>query len=624
MDKHKKSETQSHPDINQTHKNEYKSLPLNRVVYVNIDDEVATIYDQILKKKHNHIYFVVPNRADLFQSIINLKILKRKSTDIGKEIILVTTDENGKYFAQKSQIDCYENIQDITGERKVKPKPVPKENIIQVSNQKIINTQEVLSESQNASDQDIEEVSAKTKFNLSDYIENKINSTKQEFTNFIYTKIPRLDPKNQKFIVTKPNKNLIFAISFTSVFLLFFVAYISLPNSVVTITPNFVANEQKVNITLADNERHQNWLRTTTNKAVPMYKISPGLVEHTITFNPTGYDLDGQNAQGEVTVYNTSNQDYGLLPFTRFQTDNGIIVRSKRFINVPAGSPDNPSTATVEVVADALDINRIPIGERGNLSSQTRLILPGLRANTQNQVYAIVEKPLSGGVTSKDRIVTENDLIAAEQLSLEELRRQYSNKLTEYINQYNSDHNLNLRLFNNPITFQIRDEQSLLDKTLLGKKMQSFNITARANIEGYAYDHQEFTNILVRQLRSLQTPDKELAKIDTDSIQMNILDTLNQDSIRTKLAEGFIEVTATITGIEKFILDPNSSSGKILINKILQNITSLEIDAAKRYVQSLPEIDKVDISTWPFWAPTLPNKPENIKIEINEQNISKS
>lgn len=618
MDKNKKEKNTS-PDINKTHSSEYKSLPLNRVIYVNIDDEVATIYDQILKKKHTHIYLVVPNRADLFQSIINLKILKRKASDISKEIAVVTTDETGKYFAQKAQIDCYETIQDITGNRKVNPKPVPKDNIIQVSNK-----QNQISEVEVSEQETTDEDKSKQKFSLNSYFNDKITSSKQNFKNFVYTKIPKLDPQNQKFIVTKPNKNLILSIGFTSLVLLFFVAYISLPNSVVAITPNFIPIEQKVNITLADNDRHENWIRTTANKAVPMYKITPGLVENTIEFKPTGYDLDGQNAEGEIVIYNTSDREFPLVPFTRFQTDNGIIIRSKRFANVAPGTPENPTTITVPVVADALDINRIPVGERGNLPAQTKLIIPGLRAETQQQVYGIVETSLKGGVTSKDRIVTENDLIAAEQLALEELRNQYALKLKQYVDQYNLDHSLALQLFNNALTFEVSDEQALVDQTLLGKKMQTFNVTARANIAGFAYDHSEFIDILVRQLKNVQSPDKELSKIDTENIQINILDTLDDVSIKTKLAEGFIEVTATITGVEKYLLDPNSTSGRILIEKILQNITTLEVEDAKRYIQGLPEIDKVDISTWPFWAPTLPNKAENIKIKINDRDITSS
>jgi hypothetical protein len=593
-------------------KKKYNPVPLSQVVYANIDDELATIYDQIQKKSKDHIYVIAPNRAVLFQSQINLKILKRKAQDLGKKISLVTTDKNGIYYAQKSKLDVYENIQDVTGKKKLNPKPVPPETLIQVTAKSDSTKEEII-------EPEKEQKSRFSLVNFPELIENKYNNFIDSTKEYIYKKIPKLNPENQKFIITKPNKNLLFSIGLTSLLLFFFVAYISLPNSVVAITPNFIPLEQTVNITLADNEKHEKWLRTTTNKAIPMYKMSPGIIENTIEFQPTGFDLNGKNAEGEITIYNIADRDFPLIPFTRFQTDNGIIVRSKRFINLPPGSPENPSTAVVEVVADALDVNQIPIGDRGNLPSQTRLFIPGLRAETQQQVYAVVNDGLSGGVTSKDRIVTENDLVSAEQQALEKLRETYLVQLDEYIQKYNQDHSLDLKLFAFPETFRISEEQTNIDPNLLGQKMPSFNVTARAEVEAYAYDHEEFVDILVSQLKNIKSPDKQLTKIDTENIQIKILDTLDNQAIQTKLAEGFIEVTSTISGVEKYIVDPNTVSGEKLYQKISENVVNLRVEEAKKYVQGLPEIDSVQISTWPFWAPTLPNKPENIKIKLNDQ-----
>lgn len=596
-------------------KDSYNQIPLSQVVYVNIDDEVATIFDQIQRKTKDKIYLIAPNRAVLFQSLINLKILKRKATDLKKELILITTDKNGQYYATQAKISHFNTIQEATGEKKVTPKPIPKLNHIEVT--KKSEQSEILDQTQP------EESTPKTLkssiLNFPELIEQKYNKLVQDSKNWIYNKIPKLNPENQKFIIAKPNKNLLFTLGLFSFLLFFFVAYISLPNSSVYISPNFVPIEQTVNITLADADRHEKWLRTTTNKALAMYEVSPGVIENTIQFQPTGFDLDGENAEGEITIYNTSDREFPLLPFTRFQTENGIIVRSTRFLNLPPGSLEEPSITTAQVVASPLDINNIPTGERGNLSANTKLFLPGLRAETQQEVYALVTDGLKGGVASKDRIVTENDLNSAEQQAKDQLQKTYQAQLSSYIEKYNQDHSLNLTLFDFPETFRVGEITTNLDRELLGQKMPSFDITARAEIKAYAYDKQEFENILVSQLKNIKSPDKELTKINTDNIQVRILDTLDEVGIQNKLNEGFIEVTASISGVEKYIVDPNTIAGQKLYDKITQNITNLKVSEAKRYVQSLPEIDRVQVSTWPFWAPTLPKNPENIKIKLNDQ-----
>lgn len=594
----------------------YNHIPLSHVVYVNIDDEVATVFDQIKKKNKDQIYIIAPNRAVIFQSSINLKILKRKAADLGKVIVLITTDKNGQHHATQSSIKFYEKLQDVTGEKKLNPKPVKPLNIIQVTSKKT-NLDSTKNQPQETTE--IQSPFKDSVLNFPELIEKKYNQLIQSTKNFVYAKIPKLDPKNQKFIITKPNKNLLFSLGLFSLILFFFVAYISLPNSSVRITPNFLPIEQTVNITLADAEKHEKWLRTTTNKALSMHEMSPGIVENTIQFQPTGFDLNGKNAEGEILIYNISDRDFPLVPFTRFQTDNGIILRSKRFINLPPGSPEEPSTATVEVVADALDVNKIPIGDRGNLPANTKLFIPGLRTETQQEIYATVTSGLKGGVTSNDRIVTDNDLISAEQLAIEKLNNSITEKLNNYILEHNKEYSLELSLFDFPETFKVTDVETNLDPSLLGQKMPSFDITARAKVSGYAYDKEEFINIMVNQLKNIKSPDKMLTKVDTENIQVKILDTLDQAAIQNKLNEGFIEVTATISGVEKYIVDPNTQAGQKLYEKITQNITNLKVSEAKRYIQGLPEIDKVQVTTWPFWAPTLPSNPDNIKIKLNDE-----
>ena len=59
-----------------------KTRPAKKILYIEIDDEVTSIYDKLVKLKYKNIYLVVPQRAVIFQSAINLKILKRKAEDL--------------------------------------------------------------------------------------------------------------------------------------------------------------------------------------------------------------------------------------------------------------------------------------------------------------------------------------------------------------------------------------------------------------------------------------------------------------------------------------------------------------------------------------------------------------
>ena len=53
-----------------------------------------------------------------------------------------------------------------------------------------------------------------------------------------------------------------------------------------------------------------------------------------------------------------------------------------------------------------------------------------------------------------------------------------------------------------------------------------------------------------------------------------------------------------------------------MIKKITESIVGKDIQEARDFIQNLPEIERVEINTWPAWAPTLPSVPDNIKVEI--------
>ena len=52
------------------------------------------------------------------------------------------------------------------------------------------------------------------------------------------------------------------------------------------------------------------------------------------------------------------------------------------------------------------------------------------------------------------------------------------------------------------------------------------------------------------------------------------------------------------------------------MKKIKDHVVGHQITEARDYIQNLPEINKVNIDSWPAWAPTMPNVPDNIKIEV--------
>ncbi len=63
-------------------------------IYVDIDDEITTLIDKVRTSNSRLVALVLPKRASVLQSIVNMKLLKRTADSEKKNIVLITT-ENG-------------------------------------------------------------------------------------------------------------------------------------------------------------------------------------------------------------------------------------------------------------------------------------------------------------------------------------------------------------------------------------------------------------------------------------------------------------------------------------------------------------------------------------------------
>jgi len=61
-------------------------------IYIDVDDEITGIIDKLQNSNQKVVALVLPKRASVFQSIVNMKLLKRKAEEAGKHVVLVTSE----------------------------------------------------------------------------------------------------------------------------------------------------------------------------------------------------------------------------------------------------------------------------------------------------------------------------------------------------------------------------------------------------------------------------------------------------------------------------------------------------------------------------------------------------
>ncbi len=61
-------------------------------VYIDIDDDITTIIEKVTGSKQKVVALVLPKRAAVLQSMVNMKLLKRSADNASKNVVLVTSE----------------------------------------------------------------------------------------------------------------------------------------------------------------------------------------------------------------------------------------------------------------------------------------------------------------------------------------------------------------------------------------------------------------------------------------------------------------------------------------------------------------------------------------------------
>jgi hypothetical protein len=85
--------------------------PGKDVIYLDVDDEITSIIDKVEVAKQNIVALVLPKRATMLQSIVNMRLLKRSAAAAGKSVVLITSEHALMPLAGAAGIHVAKNLQ---------------------------------------------------------------------------------------------------------------------------------------------------------------------------------------------------------------------------------------------------------------------------------------------------------------------------------------------------------------------------------------------------------------------------------------------------------------------------------------------------------------------------------
>src|SRR3990167_9554996 len=87
------------------------SKPGKDVVYIDLDDEITSIIDKLENTKASVVALVLPKRASVLQSIVNMRLLKRASETTAKNVVLINSESAILPLAGAAGLPVAKNLQ---------------------------------------------------------------------------------------------------------------------------------------------------------------------------------------------------------------------------------------------------------------------------------------------------------------------------------------------------------------------------------------------------------------------------------------------------------------------------------------------------------------------------------
>jgi len=313
----------------------------------------------------------------------------------------------------------------------------------------------------------------------------------------------------------------------------------------------------------------------TLNQAYGIVKEMP--VEQTKEFVASGKEILGEEVVGKVIIFNNYTKNQPLVATTRLLTNDNKLFRLKNTVNVPAGGK-----IEAEVYAD--------IAKPEMAIGPSKFILPGLWAGIQDKIYAESKEAMKYSQKTKYKI-TQSDIDNA----VSQLKNDLLANAEKQAGQTYKDYTKALfKVDNNSVVQEVSGK--------VGEEKEKFSIKVKVMVAVVAFNDDEIYNQIKAKLTEELADDKEISKFD------------KQDVIYTLVSFDIAQTTA-IVSVDSTAQASLKDSAKIIKKN---NLTGLNFEQLKTYLNGLPEVAGYQINFSPSFIKKAPDLVDRIEVKIKK------
>ncbi|MDO8444033.1 MAG: hypothetical protein Q7S80_00825 [bacterium] len=613
---------------------------MNKVFYLEPDEEITKVINRIRQSEEDGVVLVVPRNSTLAQSVINLKLLQRSAIEHKKVIGLVSTDRITKNLAEQLKVKVFGKVAEaetamLRSETLVSPSLSKDDSSLKVNTYRKydlgkMNEDERLKTEDEGPESIDEEIGTSDDIKLSkksladekviyepfdstqDRPEAKIEDAEPgiEDEGRLKTKDEGLGSEDNRnkdddmnlrsahstgsgqgkagHIKTGGSRKPLLILLGSILVILAIVVGLFLPSAQATVTLKTADFEQKSSISVDQNQK--GFDNTNNILQGTMVELEKSVSK---SFNSTGKKDAGVKANGTITISNSvSSSQIPLSPGAKVTSSSGLVFTVNKGAMIPGMTNVQISGGKVTSFdAGTIDatVTSANNGESYNLAVDSKFTIQ----TSVGQLTATNKAAFTGGVTKNIAFVTDTDLsnaetaIAAQALS--------DNKAILLDNASKS----NLKVFDKYINLSVISFSS--DKKS-NDEADTFVTTLDAKLSTLCFSESDLRGGMITLASS---------QLDNTTMLVN-----PENSELTYVVSDY----SADTNILKLDVDFKAKTGaKISADMLAKNLKGKNATSAQNYLESQDGVAAVSVKYTPSFWRMMPFMINRIKVNFDYQ-----
>ena len=536
------------------------------VIYIDVEDDITAIISKVKASKEKIVALVPPKRIGVLQSAVNLRLLSRAAEQGSKHLVIITSNHALSSLAASAKLPVAKNLQS-------KPELAPIATLDADDEEDVIDGNDLpVGEHAKLADDGDEPA-----MDVSESVIAGLAEPPKDGEALKPAKV-----KNKKAKVPDFNtfrKKMIFA-GIGGVLLIAFLVWAIFFAPHATIVVSAKTTDKSVNAKVTASDTVATDASKNTVKAMKVSKTE----DKKVNFQATGSKNVGEKATGTVNFSNGSLSSQSIPAGTRLTTSGGLVFVTDSSTTIPAAGLGNcGGQACVANGSGSVDVTAEEGGAKYNAAT-------GSMSGAPSGVTARLSGPTSGGTDKIAKVVTDADIqkakedMVSDENNGKEDELKSSLKGAKYV-----EGSYKVAYADVTSTPAVNQEASSGTAVLSAKVTYSI----------YGISSSELGKFLDEYLQ------KEL---DGDKAQY-VYDNGKDDA-------EFQDVTNTDTGATFTIVATAKVGPKLDEDEIRQQSLGKKGGEIQEALQTIPGVESVDVSYFPFWVNSVPNDPKKVTVEF--------